>query len=412
MDEKASKPSSSPLPNAPCIQVTSEITIQPPLSRRGTGPGLILIVANHLDLNHHAKTLDPPPIQKWAEEGYAVSQICLGETAANLPEQLDTALRELKKLPSCSPVDKVGLVVIQGDSLTSLTDAVAARPEIAASIFYGPCPDKWPAPVLAHIPKTRAIVSSGPAADNVKTYTYPGTGDFFTIPAHANYRAAAAAVAHTRSLAFLKPLLGGPYFDLETIWDEHTYYEFADRSVEDTMATMVQEPYVNHVPTMTGGIGRKLLTAFYREHFIFSNSGDAALELVSRTVGIDRIVDEFLFNCTHDRVIDWLLPGVPPTGKSLSIPFTSIVNIRGDRLFHEHIAWDQGTVLRQLGLLPEYLPFPYPLPGGRVPGDGKQFEYRVPVAGVETAHKLVDENAVLSNEMLKFATREVDKKSP
>jgi carboxymethylenebutenolidase len=110
MDEKTSKPSSSPLPNAPCIQVTLEITIQPPLSRRGTGPGLILIVANHLDLNHHAKTLDPPPIQKWAEEGYAVSQICLGETAANLPEKLDTALRELKKLPSCSPVDKVGLV--------------------------------------------------------------------------------------------------------------------------------------------------------------------------------------------------------------------------------------------------------------------------------------------------------------
>lgn len=72
------------------------------------------------------------------------------------------------------------------------------------------------------------------------------------------------------------------------------------------MATMVLQPYVNHVPTLTGGIGRDNLTGFYRDHFIFSNADDAALELVSRTVGIDRIVDEFLFCCTHDRVIDWL----------------------------------------------------------------------------------------------------------
>lgn len=101
------------------------------------------------------------------------------------------------------------------------------------------------------------------------------------------------------------------------------------------------------------------------------------------------------------------IPGVPPTFKKLSIPFTSIVNIRGDRLYHEHIAWDQGTVLRQLGLLPEYLPFPYALPGGQGPADGARFEYRVPVAGTETAKKLVDENAVPSNEMIAFAVREV-----
>jgi carboxymethylenebutenolidase len=49
----------------------------------------------------------------------------------------------------------------------------------------------------------------------------------------------------------LKPKMGGPYFDLEEIWEEHTYYEFADRSVEHTMSTMVQEPYVNHVPTVS-----------------------------------------------------------------------------------------------------------------------------------------------------------------
>lgn len=90
------------------------------------------------------------------------------------------------------------------------------------------------------------------------------------------------------------------------------------------------------------------------------------------------------------------------------MPFTSVVNIRGDRLFHEHIAWDQATLLRQLGLLPEYLPFPYPLPGGRTVAPGRKLEYRLPVAGVETAQKLTDENSVESNQMFGYAVREVD----
>jgi carboxymethylenebutenolidase len=196
--------------------------------------------------------------------------------------------------------------VIQDEAAVNtdeLLNAIKAHPKIVASVFYGCCPsEKAPVPVLAHLPGSNAA-REGTGA---KVYSYPGAADCFTIPAHANYRASAAAVSHTRTLSFLKPLMGGPYFDLEAIWDEHTRYEFADRSVEATMATMVDEPYVNHVPTLTGGIGRASLTRFYRDHFIFSNPDDATLELVSRTVGIDRIVDEFLFNCTHDRVIDWL----------------------------------------------------------------------------------------------------------
>lgn len=103
------------------------------------------------------------------------------------------------------------------------------------------------------------------------------------------------------------------------------------------------------------------------------------------------------------------IPGIPPTHKHVRIPFTSIVNIRGDRLYHEHIAWDQSTVLRQLSLLPEWLPFPYPLADGRMPAKGKRFEYRVPTAGVETAMKAADEGSVRSNElMVGEGIREVD----
>lgn len=101
------------------------------------------------------------------------------------------------------------------------------------------------------------------------------------------------------------------------------------------------------------------------------------------------------------------MPGVPPTNKKVEVPFSAVVNVRGDRLYHEHISWDQGSVLRQVGLLPEYLPFPYPLPDGRTAAPGKSLEYQVPVAGIETALKMRDRNAVPSNEMFQFKIREV-----
>lgn len=100
------------------------------------------------------------------------------------------------------------------------------------------------------------------------------------------------------------------------------------------------------------------------------------------------------------------LPGVPPTNKHVEAPFTAVVNIRGDRLYHEHISWDQGSVLRQVGLMPEYLPYPYLLPDGTQPAAGKRFEYRVPVAGIESAEKMKDRNSVGSNEMFQFRLRE------
>jgi carboxymethylenebutenolidase len=83
-------------------------------------------------------------------------------------------------------------------------------------------------------------------------YHYPGVETYkFATPFHKSFHYTTEALSHTRSLIHLKPRMDGPYFDLEVIWDEHCYYEFADRSVEHTMSTMVQEPYVNHVPTVS-----------------------------------------------------------------------------------------------------------------------------------------------------------------
>lgn len=96
------------------------------------------------------------------------------------------------------------------------------------------------------------------------------------------------------------------------------------------------------------------------------------------------------------------LPGVPPTGLRIEVPFTGVINIRGDRLYHEHIAWDQASVLKQLGLLPDYLPFPHPLSSGET---GKKIEYRLPVAGRQQTTKMRDRNSIPSNEMLEYKYR-------
>ncbi|RFU34025.1 hypothetical protein B7463_g2263, partial [Scytalidium lignicola] len=119
-------------------------------------------------------------------------------------------------------------------------------------------------------------------------YTYESVSSTgFVLPNHPHYEASAAGPAHSRSLMFLRKHLRGPYFDLEKIWDEHTMFEFGERNVEKTMATMVEEQYDNHIPTMTGGIGRKAPTNFYRDHFIFSNPEDTKLELTA-----EKLVDE------------------------------------------------------------------------------------------------------------------------
>ncbi|TDZ87601.1 hypothetical protein C8034_v006687 [Colletotrichum sidae] len=382
----------------------SAITVQPPLSRRGHGPGLLILVERGIDLSKHDKILDPPPAQKWAEEGYAVAQVVVDAGASDIASLLSSAIESLKELESCDVEDKFGAIVYLSSPSAWLADALEKQSEIKAAVFFN-FSLSLATPTLSHISATQSAGhrTSAPA----KTYSYPTAGDFFVIPGHPNFNANAAGLAHTRTLTFLKPLLGGPFFDLEAVWEEHTLFEFGERNVEKTMSTMVDQPYVNHIPTLTGGVGRARLTNFYRDHFVFNNPADTELELVSRTVGIDRVIDEFVFKCTHDRVIDWLLPGVPPTGKHLSIPFTSVVNVRGDHLHHEHIAWDQATALRQLGLLPDYLPFPYQI-NGTGPTAGKKFEYRLPVAGVESAKKLVDESSVESNAMFEYKTREVD----
>ena len=139
--------------------------------------------------------------------------------------------------------------------------------------------------------------------------------------------------------------------DLPALWQEHTDHEFVTRDTEATLATMVEDAYVNHIPVMTGGHGKEALRAFYSTDFIPKMPPDTALTPVSRTVGENQLVDEMIFSFTHSEEMPWMLPGVAPTHRFVRVPLVVIVKFRDGKLAHEHIYWDQASVLKQIGLL-------------------------------------------------------------
>src|SRR5450432_3190107 len=139
--------------------------------------------------------------------------------------------------------------------------------------------------------------------------------------------------------------------DLARLWEEHTNHEFATRDTEQTLATMVEDAYVNHVPVLTGGCGKPALREFYSKDFIPSMPPDTKLTPVSRTVGDNQLVDEMIFSFTHTHEMPWMLPGVAPTNRRVEVPLVVIVQFRDGKLAHEHIYWDQASVLKQIGLL-------------------------------------------------------------
>jgi carboxymethylenebutenolidase len=158
---------------------------------------------------------------------------------------------------------------------------------------------------------------------------------------------------------------------LQALWEEHLQYEFGTHSTEDALATMVEDAYVNHIPVMTGGVGKPAVREFYSKYLIPQMPPDTELTLISRTIGTDQLVDEMVAKFTHTVWMEWILPGVAPTGKRVEVPVVAIIQFRDGKLAHEHIYWDQASVLVQVGLLD--------------PGT-------LPVVGVDSARKAIDPN--------------------
>ena len=156
--------------------------------------------------------------------------------------------------------------------------------------------------------------------------------------------------------------------DLGALFDGHIEKEFADLDINATMETMVAEPYVYCVPVMTGGFGGQGVRRFYSEHFINQIPKDAKVTPISRTIGKDQVVDECIVSFTHNTQWDYLLPGIPPTGKKVELPHVVVMKFEKGKVAHEHVWWDQASLLVQVGLLD--------------PG-------KLPVVGVEQARRLL-----------------------
>jgi carboxymethylenebutenolidase len=171
-----------------------------------------------------------------------------------------------------------------------------------------------------------------------------------------------------------------PEPDLASVFDDHVAAEFVDMDLDATMATMSADPYVNHVPVMTGGVGFDGVRTFYGDHFIGRWPEDIAITPVSRTIGESQVVDELVLSFTHDIEMPQLLPGVPPTGRHVRLAFCVVVGFEDGKVAHEHIYWDQASLLVQVGLLDRT---------------------ELPVTGPEQAANVLDPRAHPLNELIR-----------
>jgi carboxymethylenebutenolidase len=320
-----------------------------------------------------------------------------GLDEAKAVEDSAAAMEFLRKQPSCNGrVGAVGFCL--GGNLAWLLSA-RFKPDCAVG-YYGVSIEKTlseannlRSPLMLHLAgkdqhcpleaqeQIRAVLDPNPL---VTIHIYPEQDHAFGRPGGEHYDAAAAELANLRTLEFFVRNLAGEGLAsaqqlLSERWDEHVKYEFATRNTEDTLATMVTDAYVNHVPVLTGGVGHNQLREFYSRRFIPQMPPDTSMTPVSRTIGTDRVVDEMVFEFTHTIEMDWMLPGVAPTGKHVKIPLVVIVHFRDGKLAHEHIYWDQASVLVQLGLIDSA---------------------KLPVAGVETAEKVLDPS-LPANELMR-----------
>jgi len=164
------------------------------------------------------------------------------------------------------------------------------------------------------------------------------------------------------------------------MWERHMAAEFEEKSINATMATMTSDPFVNHVPVMTGGVGSSEVRHFYSTYFIPGHPPDTEVVPVARTVGEDRMVDELIHKFTHTIEMPWILPGILPTGKRVEVAVIVVVEFKDGKIAGERIYWDQASVLAQIGLI-----------------DAE----KLPATGIEASRKVVDPAQEPSNRLIK-----------
>jgi carboxymethylenebutenolidase len=342
----------------------------------GTGPGFLMLADEAgLDEGMRARA------DLFGEEGYSVlalgSDISVSDVAAAAQ-----ALRDRDETDS----DNAGIAALGHGAGGEIACRAAADAGLDAVIAFD-CPSvAEDAEILSAVPcpfvlqfGTHEAPEAAAAAeairgrlnrkDGSRVFDWPEAGPGFAIPQRDSFHKRADSLAHTRTLELVRRVIG-PYYDFAALFAEHAHHEFTTCDVDKVMPTMIDEPYVNHTPTLAGGVGHDMLKRFYKYHFVDQNAGGRERTRISYTLGPDRVVLETYTKFRHDSVIDRYFPGIEPTGKVVEIVTVIIVKFRGDKVCHEHLYWDQGSALKQIGVLD---------------GEG------LPLAGAEAARKVLDE---------------------
>ncbi|KAF2108337.1 hypothetical protein BDV96DRAFT_616386 [Lophiotrema nucula] len=343
----------------------------------------------------------PHPPEKtllyWKEEGFDVTYLPYNSSQHN------QYLQTLKHLPDDLELGETYGLICYGEA-ASVVLKVAEKPMkkcCAIAAFYPTLlpsvKHKYPSllKVVIHVAGLSQI-SAAPEHYQFRLYRYEKCGTGFADPEAKTYSEVEANLAMSRTLLVVRKGFKNDV-DLEPVvqqaWRGKYDYDVPEQGSLTVVKSMTQaSPHVTIVPTLEGAVGRKKLQEFYTEFFIPSLLEDFDIRLISRTLGVDRVVDEMIISFTHTDEVDWILPGVPPTDKFVEIPVVSIVAVRGGKLVSEHMYWDQASVLVQVGLLdPKVIP-------KRLKDDGLK---KLPVTGAEAAKQLVEPKQERYNSLLK-----------
>lgn len=339
----------------------------------GSGPGLLLISDRAgVDASLRKRA------ELFGAEGYSVIATGCDVTT----EQMIDLLAFLKSRPETNG----GIVAVGHGAGASKLISMAPEADLLAMVGFDAMEieglpealERVPCPFVLQFgtrnePQASALAKSLKSAlrrkDGSRVFDWSEAAPGFAMPLRDVFDKRVDSLAHTRTLELIRRVVG-PYYDFAALFAEHTYHEFTTKDVDATMETMIDEPYVNHVPTLAGGVGHEMLKRFYKYHFVDQNAGGRDRLRISYTLGSDRVVLESYTKFRHDCVIDRYFPGIAPTGKVVEIATVIIVKFRGDKVCHEHLYWDQGSALKQIGVLQ---------------ADG------LPIAGAEAARKVLDE---------------------
>jgi len=365
---------------------------------------------------------DQKTLKAWQEEGFKVTYVPFGKGGKTYVNQLHhlgdgmsigeryaivafgdaaTVCLEVYSEPSSHTSKLCSLIAYYPSSIPDPTHRFSASFRVLVHLAGGTVGVSRRPEILGIQGKRRVVqkrVTPGIGAGGLQVkmqypaYTYEGVEVGFAEQDLEEYDPVADALAWGRSLQVVRRGFGAEV-ELERGGEENVEAKFNTKDAEKILETFTTapKPFVNYTPTMTGGIGRDELLRFYNDFFVPATPPSFLMRLLSRTIGVDRIVDELHITFKHTTEMPWMLPGIPPTNKKVEVVLVSIVGLRGGKLHYERVYWDQASVLLQVGLLdPEEIS----------EGLKEKGVAMLPVAGPEAARKIMEVESEAGNEMI------------